>query len=381
MKGQARPLATALLGVGLLGLVCTALFSPHPPDAAFATVAVVYGFTGWLIAKHQPDNMVAWLLLLFGGLGGLQGSLWGWQTAAGEFGLPGAALTAWTEIWIWAPMLGITFGPLLVLFPDGRLLSNRWAAVLWLSGAFVVLAGVGNALFPYAPEDGGPNPYAVEGFDASLRMLQDLGGLALMGALLGGVAGLAVRFRRADQVQRQQLKWFLTAAALLPVVTVAGELDEQALQPVAVPLGLSLIAVAMGIAILRHRLYDIDRIISRSLSWALVTVVIGSVYFGAVTLLTAATASVAGQSAPAVAVSTLLAAAAFGPVRRRIQSAVDRRFNRARYDAAQTVEAYRVRLRSDLDVESIAAHLHGAVADTLQPRSSTVWLRGPGASV
>lgn len=366
-----------LLGFTVLGAVFSVLFAQSATDTAFPLVLTTYAVVGWLVARNQPGNAVGWLLLIFGAIGGVNGVAAVWAEAARTFRWGGSEIADWTQTWLWAPMLGVTFGPLLVLFPDGKLVSSKARIILWLSGAFIVLGSVGNAFYPYGAENGGPNPYAIAGQESTLRTLQDLAGLALMLSLIGGVVALVVRYRRADRLQRQQLKWFLFAAALLPAAIIVGELRDQALQEIAVPVGLAFLAAAIGIAILRHGLYDIDRLISRTVGWALVSVVIGAVYLGAVSVLTSVTTSVTGESTLAVAASTLLAAAAFGPVRRRIQSGVDRRFNRARYNAAQTVEAYRMRLRDDLDVGSISTHLQAAVATTLQPSTSSLWLRAP----
>ena len=378
MRTRNRPVvAHSLLGFALLGTLLSVVFAESISAIAFPLVIAAYAIVGWLVARKQPTNAVGWLLLVFGAIGALGGVTAAWVAAATAWGWPGGRVAEWSDSWLWAPMLGVTFGPLLVLFPDGRLISAKARVVLWLSGIFTVLGTVGNALFPYEAESGGSNPYAISGHESTLRLMQDLAGLALMLSLLGGVVALVVRYRRANRLQRSQLKWFLFAAALLPIAIVLGELHGQALQEIAVPVGLAFLAAAIGIAILRHGLYDIDRIISRTLGWALVSIVIIALYLGAVTVLTSLTTLVAGESTFAVAGSTLLAAAAFGPVRRRIQAAVDRRFNRARYDAAQTVEAYRLRLRDDLDVGSISTHLQEAIAATLQPATSTLWLRAP----
>ena len=372
-----RSLATPLLAFTVIGSVAYVGLGSDAGEAGFAMVFGIYAFVGWLVARSQPTNRVAWLLLGFGAIGGLNALALAWSAAAARFGWPGVALADWTQLWLWAPLLGVSFGPLLVLFPDGRLLSRRWGAVLWLSGLFTVLAAVGNAFYPYRSDSGTPNPYAIPEAATGLRAMTDVAGLALMLSLAGGVAALVVRYRRAGHIQRQQLKWFLFAAATLPVAVVLGETNNQTLQPIVVPAGLALLAAAMGVAMLRHGLFDIDRLISRTVGWGLVTLVIAGVYLGVVSMLSAATVSVAGDSTLAVAASTLAAAAAFGPVRRRVQSTVDRRFNRASYDATRTVQAYRAQLRDDLDIESITVHLQTAVAKTLQPECAALWLRTP----
>ena len=379
-RATSTAVATAMLGLCVAGLILSVTFGPGPSESVFGLVFVAYAAVGWSITRRQSRNRIGWLLLAFGAVGGANGTLWAWHSAATAWGLPGARIADWSETWLFAPMIGLAFGPLLALFPDGQLLSPRWRVLLWLSGAFVVLAGLGNALFPYPAGDGGPNPYAVHGFDGILRLAQAFGGVCLMLSVVGGVAALVVRYRRAGQVQRQQLKWFLAAAALLPLLTLVGEMNDQALQGVAMPFGLALLAAAIGIAILRHGLYDIDRIISRTVGWALVTVVIAGVYLGAVTVLTALTAAVAGESPAAVAAATLLAAAAFKPARSRIQAAVDRRFNRARYDTARLTESYRNHLRDELELDSIGGDLVRVAHVAVQPRSAVLWLRDTGVS-
>ena len=371
---RARRASAALLTFTVAGGAASAVFAPVLAETSFAVVFVCYAVVGWLITRSHPENVVGWLLLALGAMGGVSGTLWGWAAVAAAAGLPGRDIAVWSQTWLWAPMLGIAFGPLLLYFPNGRLLSPRWRFALWVSAAFVVVAGVGNALMP-STEGGGTNPYALQGHDAALRQATAVGGIALMVSLVAGVASLVLRFRRGGTTERRQLKWFLLAAMFLPVATVIGESNNQALQGIVIPAALALQAGAIGIAILRHGLYDIDRIISRTLSWGLITVVIGGVYLALITILSSTTSRVAGDSPFAVAAATLAAAGAFGPVRRRIQTAVDRRFNRARYDAAATVDALRTHLRDEVDLDTLTVELTNVVCATMQPAETTLWLR------
>lgn len=367
-----------LFALTVVGTVSTVALAPKLSDVAFAVVFAVYSAVGWLVARRQPGNRVGWLLLVFGAIGGFNGILWAWSAAAAAAGLPGEAMAKWSQSWLWAAMLGIIFGPVLVHFPDGRLLSPRWRVVLWLSVVFAVLAGFGNAFYPFPADAGGPNPYAWPDAEPLLRWSQNIGGVALMLSLLGGVAGLIVRYRRSDVIQRLQLKWFLAAAVLLPVATVVGEMRNQALQPVAIPVALALMAAAIGIGILRHGLFDIDKLISRTLAYALLTVVLGGVYLLLVTAFTSVLTLLLADTAIAVAAATLVVAGAFQPVRRHVQAMVDRRFNRAHYDAVRITEAYRTRLRDQLDLDTIADDLVAAVQPTLQPRDAIVWISDAG---
>jgi hypothetical protein len=205
-------------------------------------------------------------------------------------------------------------------------------------------------------------------------------GLVLTSALgllvVAAVVSLVVRFRRSRGEERLQLKWFTYAAALLPVILL-GDLLPDAANSVLFAVGISLLPVAAGVAILRYRLYDIDRLINRALVYGLVTALLGGVYAGLV-LLAGQLFGDLGDRPPswAVAGATLAVAALFQPARRRVQALVDRRFNRARYDAARTVDAFSARLRDQVDLDTLAAELLGVVDQTVQPASASLWLRG-----
>jgi hypothetical protein len=264
--------------------------------------------------------------------------------------------------------------------PDGRPPSPRWRPVAWLAGAgaaaFVALA----AVQPTIELDDGhvvDNPVGVA---AVGDPEQGAVGLVLTSALgllvVAAVVSLVVRFRRSRGEERLQLKWFTYAAALLPVILL-GDLLPDAANSVLFAVGISLLPVAAGVAILRYRLYDIDRLINRALVYGLVTALLGGVYAGLV-LLAGQLFGDLGDRPPswAVAGATLAVAALFQPARRRVQALVDRRFNRARYDAAHTVDAFSARLRDQVDLDTVAAELLGVVDQTVQPASASLWLRG-----
>jgi hypothetical protein len=189
---------------------------------------------------------------------------------------------------------------------------------------------------------------------------------------VAAVASVNMRFRRARGVQRQQLKWFTYAVALVVVVTFASDFFP-ALQGPAVALAFPLLPVAACVAILKYRLYDIDRIINRTLVYALLTATLGFGYFA----LVAAVSSVAGDSSLSVAVATLAVAALFQPLRRRIQALIDRRFYRSKYDAEQTLADFSAKLRDDIDLDHLTAEMASVVRDTLQPSHFSLWLRRP----
>ena len=378
MMSRTRAVLTGGVCVlSLVGTACGLLATPTVELAAFSLPIVAFAAAGCLLALRRPENAVGWLLLAFGALGGLGGALSAWLHVATAAGLPGAALSRWTGTVLWVPVVGLATGPLLVLFPDGHLPSRRWRVVLWLSGAFAVLAVVGNGLYPWAPGEGGPNPYGLQGAERTLRAVQDLAGVALLLSLAGGVAALAVRYRRGSDLQRRQLRWFLAAAAFLPPALIAGEAWDQALRPAILPSALLLLVGAITVAVLRYHLYDIDRIVSRTLSYALVSGALVTLYAGAVVALNTLL-PLAEDSPLTVAAATLAAAAAFNPLRRRVQAGVDRRFNRAHYDAARTVEAFGARLREATDLDALTADLLAAVANSVQPARAGVWLPAGG---
>jgi hypothetical protein len=341
----------------------------------FAGFAVV----GALVALHQPGNAVGWLLLAVAitfaavnaGEGWVEVGNPGWEAVAGP--------ASWgTNVWF---SLGIIFLPL--LFPDGRLVSRRWRFVLWL-GALDLLLSIASAMLKSGPlelqqSSGIDNPIGgADGLSEALRIVETPIGFT---ALVLAVASATVRFRRSRGVERQQLKWFalvgVLAAACLTVAIVFGSLLHRN-DTIAVTgwlSGLALLGiglpVATGIAIFRHRLYDVDVVIRRTLVYAALTATLAATYLAIVLLVGLAV----GRSNVAIAISTLAVAALFRPLRARIQGAVDQRFYRRRYDAAQTLEAFGVRLRDELDLETLAADVRRVVAETVQPAHVSLWLR------
>jgi len=295
--------------------------------------------------------------------------------------LPGAALAAWFSWW-WLPILGLIFVFTLLLFPTGRLPSSRWRPVAVTGGlaiaAVTALGAVQPTLKLQNEEFFIPNPVGLAGApdpeDGALGAVL-LG--VLVGCMVASVVSVVLRFRRSSGVERQQLKWSTYAAALMLVANVVTFtfLPEGVASDVLFGLSIAFVPIAAGVAILRHRLYDIDRLINRTLVYATLTAVLGTVYAGAVLVL-GLFGGVGGELPSwAVAGATLAVAALFQPARRRIQAVVDRRFNRRRYDAARTVEAFSARLRDQIELDTLSAELLAGVEQTLEPTTVSLWLR------
>jgi hypothetical protein len=291
---------------------------------------------------------------------------------------------AWISSWILPVVIGVqVFGYL--LFPTGRLPSRRWNWFAWLTVAFVV-AGLITSAFSFGANAGlgpVPNPLGVKGFSNVYDTI-----LNMIPVLYGAVAlSLFARMRRAAGIERQQIKWFAYAAA----ATIAGIVFAYVIpDTIATPhwfdragfvLNIAVtpaIPISMGIAILRYRLYDIDLIINRTLVYGSLSAVLVAVYAGSVTATQALFAALTGQQKSpqlAVVVCTLAIAALFNPLRRRLQSFIDRRFYRRKYDAAKTLEGFSARLRDETDLDALRGDLVGVVTQTMQPAHVSLWLR------
>jgi hypothetical protein len=268
---------------------------------------------------------------------------------------------------------------LLMVFPTGRLPSRRWRPVAWAAGAVFVLAALSSPLLPGSPADGlRPNPIAIPALEGVLRLAYATANAVLFGVILAALVSLVVRFRRATGVERQQLKWFAYGTALLLLLPTAGAVGARlgdTAGNLLVAAIVSALPVTIGIAVLRYRLYDIDRLVNRTVVYGLLTVLLAGVYAGLVFALSQLLNPADQQSALAVAASTLVVAALFQPARRRIQGLVDRRFNRRRYDAARTVAAFSARLRDQIELGTLSTELLAVVDQTVQPVQVSLWLR------
>jgi hypothetical protein len=258
--------------------------------------------------------------------------------------------------------LALTLMFLLALFPTGRLLSPRWRWVLWAAAAFGLMGAVGNSLAEMDPDS------ALGG------LLVSATGLPLIVGLAGGIASTVLRYRGGSPTERQQLKWFLAAVLLLPVAFLVSGLfaDHAYLQSVITGVGLLPLPIAVGVAVLKYRLYEIDRIISRTVTYTVVIAILGAVYLAG---LAALTVFLPSDSPLAVAGSTLTAAALFNPLRRRVQGWVDRHFNRSRYDAQRVMDQFTESLRDGVDGNAMVSGWVGVVSETMQPSVAGVWVK------
>jgi len=388
--------AVAIAGRGLLLLT-------DPPGADLASMAeggvflvvlLAFPLAGMLILRRQPRNAVGWLLAGIGVVWGIGAvgdtyAAYGLDTSRPS-PLRGAEIGALVANGIWAPALGLTGTFLFLLFPDGHLPSRRWRPVAILSGVVVATLTLALYLTPgelvEGPGKGRRNPLGVQAWSPALEVVLEALILAFALCIASSATGLVVRFRRARGIERQQLKWLATAAAFVGAAFVFGISASYAVpddrpQPAALEvfdqlsfLLFALIPLAIVVAVLRYRLYDIDVVINRALVYGSLTATLVAAYLGSVLLLQLALRPLTERSDLAVAASTLAVAALFGPARRRIQVAVDRRFYRHRYDAARTVAGFTARLRQQIDLDAIGADLVRTAGDTVQPTGASLWL-------
>jgi hypothetical protein len=363
-----------------------------PTIVTLLTQIVSFSVVGALIASHRPENPIGWLFCaaaLFYGLeiAGEAYAIYALLTNPGS--LPLGAELAWLTEWIWAPGFGLILVFLPLLFPDGHPPSRRWRWVAWLGGLSIGLICVLTSIVLW-PERG-PALLQLEGFGGEVEEWRSavsdwalkFGVPMLLVAGLGAVISLLVRFRRARGDERQQIKWFAYAAALTLAWIIVVEEQSGEIAALSGLLVIVSIPVATGIAILRYRLYDIDRIINRTLVYGLLTVMLALIYFGGVATSEAIFRALTGQEQQpqiAVVVSTLVIAALFTPLRRRIQRFIDRRFFRRKYDARKTLEAFSAKLRNETNLDALSDDLVRVVRDTMQPAHVSLWLRPDTAS-
>lgn len=330
----------------------------------------LYVLLAVLLLHRLPDHRLAWLFAGVTLAGGLQFALGSTAHLLAALGRP-AAIVPLAVLASAAQMsFVLVLISLILYFPTGRLPDRRWRPLVWIfaSGAVTSIATTltVESTLPVGPDV--PSPFA--GSSPAILDLVSTGGVLI--GVLAATASVAVRFRRAGGLERQQLRWFLVSvvAGILAIVAVPWGPLGWAVGPALVPTG-------MAIAILRYRLYDLDRIVSRTVTYAVLTLVLAGVYVGIVVGLQAV-AGPEDASDLVVASATLVAAALFRPLRDRVQRAVDRRFNRSRYDAEQVVGRFTERLRDEMDLPTVTADLREAVTRTLHPGQVTLWFPPAG---
>jgi len=357
---------------------------------------LAFPIVGALIASGRPENPIGWILLA-------DGLLWMLVSVTDFYGVYGLALPgsvsfplvmAGLNNWLWVPAVGLFGTYLLLLFPDGRLPSRRWRLLAWLSGAVIVLASMGVMLAPGPLQElgGVHNPFGVEGVpwvgDAGTAVLR-----ILPLCMLASATSLVTRYRRSRGEVRQQIKWIAFAASVVVIVYLLAVVASFVVPSVtwfaaASPLWLNIleyaalvsltaVPIAVGFAVSKYRLYDLDVVINRTLVYGSLTALLALVYLGGVTAAQAIFRTLTGQQEQpqlAIVISTLIIAALFNPLRRRIQSFIDRRFYRGKYDAAKTLEAFSAKLRDETDLDALSNDLVGVIKETMQPAHVSLWL-------
>jgi len=360
-----------------------------PGGLAFAFAGLAFGTVGALVANRMPANRVGWVFCVIGLSLGLGNAAYQYadQVLYGSVSaLPGGTAAAVIQNALVPPVFGL-LAVALMLFPDGRLPSRRWwpAVVPALLGA--AFTAVGYAVRPGMldePFEAVDNPFGVPGtFDLWNNLSMFGWPIMAVGSVLAAAA-MRTRLKRAHGQERQQLKWMASAASIAGVLLVVNVVtffwvgNNGALNIVRIAvlgIAFSVIPIAAGVAILRHRLYDIDVVINRTLVYGALTATLAGVYLASILLLQLALDAFTSGSGPTVAASTLATAALVRPVRARIQAIVDHRFYRRKYDAARTLEGFGARLRDEIDLETLRSDLRAVVAETMQPAHARLWLR------
>jgi hypothetical protein len=397
-------LTVAPLAWGIFTLLVAANWTLSVANAETRTAAEVVGFIGFvfvygafvvmgvIVASRRPENLIGWLMIGVGFLTSIGNlaqayAIYGKYTNPG--GLPGVSFAAWLGAWTWPTGL-LLIVPLLLLYPTGRAASARWRWVVRaaMSGLLLTLLSI---MFNQGRMDVGSrtqrfdNPLGLEPLGGALSVLVGVGVALLACSLIASVVSLILRSRGARGIERQQLKIFAYAAALAVSINfgltdLVGLVSHEAAERLgtfAFPLGMILIPLSIGVAVLRYRLFDIDVIINRTLVYGVLTALLALVYVGGVVGLGGLVREATGESSNelVIAASTLAVAALFRPARSRVQAFIDRRFYRRRYDAARTLEAFSASLRDQVSLDSLTSELLAVVRNTMQPSHVSVWLR------
>jgi hypothetical protein len=367
-------------------------------DLLGGVIFLIFPLVGALIASRRPRNAIGWILLA-------EGLLWMFLGMTDYYGLYGVARpgsvpfpvgVAAVNNFMWVPAVGLLGTYVFLLFPDGRLPSRRWRPLAWLSGTVIVLVSILVGLTPGGLQNLGGirNPYALEGYPWLETVAYVVLPLLPL-CMLASVISLVMRYRRSRGEERQQIKWIAFAASFVGLLYLIAMVCAfifpsgawfQAGSPLWLDLlgyaalsSFTLVPIAIGFAVLRYRLHEIDIIINRTLVYGSLTISLALVYVGLVVSLQYVFRALAGGDSQLVIVaSTLAIAALFNPLRRRNQSFIDRRFYRRKYDARKTLEEFSARLREETDLDSLSEDLVGVVRETVRPARVSLWLRQPG---
>jgi hypothetical protein len=370
VAGSMLAIFVAGYGVGVPLSVANGKFEQ---DSSLLLAFAAFMAVGAVIVAHRPGNAVGWVFSAIGLLtatGVLATEYAAYVSRTRPGSPPGVVLAAWYTSWWWYPTLVLVLVVTPLLFPTGRLLSARWRPVVVATAVGTAAICTLSALQPTLQNEDHPvrNPLGLAWVpDPEEGAL----GTVLFGLLLlcsaAAVVSVVLRFRRSRGVERQQLKWFTYAVALTSLfVALTDLLPQSGVVDALYGLVVALVPVAAGVAVLRYRLYDIDRLVNRTLVYGALTALLGAVYAGAVLVLGLLFGGVGGNPPSwAVAGATLAVAALFQPARRRTQAVVDRRFNRRKYDAAETIQAFSTRLRDQIDLDTLAAELLAVVDQTM----------------
>ncbi|MGI8633316.1 MAG: hypothetical protein ACR2NA_12345 [Solirubrobacterales bacterium] len=384
--------AVAVVFVALNGATSVDKSSGSPVvDGLLTVLGLTFPTVGLVIALRRPGHAVGWLFLAAGVGGAVEDASLGWaifglETDPGA--LPGGAVAGLVADVVWVPILTATITLLFLVFPDGRLPTDRWRWLTYLVlvdlGVYVVGTTVNPGPLYYFPAV--DNPLGIGAIGPVAQALVDVVGYGVPFLVIASGVALVQRFRASRGLRRQQMKWLAYAAGLLaasfPVLVTIAELDVTAgdvlVSEVLFAGLIGLIPIAVGAAILRHRLYDIDVVVNRTLVYAALTATLVGSYLIGVLAFGAVLRPLTGESDLAIAASTLLVAALFRPARSRIQHAVDRRFYRRKYDAERTIDEFAGRLRDQIDLDTLAAELRSTAGRTVQPSRAGIWLRDGG---
>jgi hypothetical protein len=371
-------------------------------EAVSFVLFLAFPIVGALVASRRPQNPIGWICLASGLLWMLLAvtdsySIYG-VARPGSVPFPVAVGTIGNQ-WLWVPTVGLLGIYLILLFPDGRLPSKRWRPLAWLSAVMIVLLSITEGLAPGPLENQGGvrNPFGLEALPWLVHVSYIILPLLPL-CILASAVSMVLRFRRSRGEVRQQIKWVAFVASfsgLLYLIAMISQLMfvlnisesgssiprfpwwAEVLFSMAV-LGFAGVPVAIGFAVLKYRLYDIDVVINRTLVYGSLTAMLVALYFGSVAATQTILRALTGQTEQpqlAVVISTLVIAALFNPLRRRIQSFIERRFYRRKYDARKTLEAFSARLREETDLETLNSDLADVIRETMQPAHVSLWLR------